>query len=128
MTVRRLVRVISIERRRTSLSFKAETTTRPSREEVEHCSPATSLLFIYEQTGMVDDHWPATRYSFYVLRLNRPGYMRNVMPEPEGRAKKWLVIGDEITATSVTGWNGSDPCWLRRRYKTFDTTVKDQDG
>lgn len=44
----------------------------------------------------------ATRYSFYVLWLNQPGYMRTLCPGQRDKLKKWRVIVDEITWKRIT--------------------------
>lgn len=48
----------------------------------------------------------ATRYSFYVLWLNQPGYMRTLCPGQRDKLKKWRVIVDEITWKRIT-----PRCW-----------------
>lgn len=68
------------------------------------------VLVIYLQTvserererRTVDDHRSATRYSFYVLWLNQPGYMRTLCPGQRDKLKKWRVIVDEITWKRIT--------------------------
>lgn len=72
------------------------------------------VLVIYLQTvserererRTVDDHRSATRYSFYVLWLNQPGYMRTLCPGQRDKLKKWRVIVDEITWKRIT-----PRCW-----------------
>lgn len=68
----------------------------PRKEDARCSAGGWLVLVIYLQTVRVREErerltitTSATRYSFYVLRLNQPGYMyANVMPGPEGQVKK----------------------------------------
>lgn len=84
------------------------------RKEDAHCSPPARPCYLFtnsegeraSERRTVDDHRSATRYSFYVLWLNQPGYMRTLCPGQRDKLKKWRVIVDEITWKRIT-----PRCW-----------------
>lgn len=61
------------------------------------------VIYLRTERRMVDDHQSATRYSFYVLWLNQPGYMRTLCPNQRDEVKNGASSRMESRG-DVTAW------------------------